>query len=205
MAIFGKKDEKPTPTRTAWPLLPSGSPKSGKKDEEPAPTPVPPGSKKGVPTPSRREAERARMERLNPTLDPKAAKARSRSVAAQERLKTMAAIDAAPGKVLMRKVVDTRFNIGEFSMPIVLGILALSMFSTSFSPVVQLVIMVAAYAVMLIIAFDMFLLWRAYKKLARQRIPNEPLKGLMFYGINRAFTFRRMRVPPPVLKRGDEF
>ncbi|HBY22474.1 MAG TPA: DUF3043 domain-containing protein, partial [Propionibacteriaceae bacterium] len=38
---------------------------------------------------------------------------------------------------------------------------------------------------------------------AKERIPNEPTKGLLFYGINRAITFRRLRMPPVVAKRGE--
>ena len=36
-------------------------------------------------------------------------------------------------------------------------------------------------------------MWRRFKKLAAERIPNVPLKGLLGYMINRAINVRRLR------------
>ena len=57
---------------------------------------------------------------------------------------------------------------------------------------------------MLLVVFDIFLMWRGFKRLAAERLPNQPLKGLLYYGFNRALTLRRMRIPRPVVNRGDE-
>ena len=61
----------------------------------------------------------------------------------------------------------------------------------------------ATWLFMVLIAVDIFRMWRGFKKLAAQRIPKEPLKGLLYYGFNRSLSLRRLRVPRPVLKRGD--
>ena len=61
------------------------------------------------------------------------------------------------------------------------------------------------WAFMLLVAFDIWRMWRGFKQLAAERIPNEPLKGLLYYGFNRALSLRRLRIPRPVLKRGDSF
>jgi hypothetical protein len=181
---------------------------SGKTDKpkpaEPTAMPAsPPGQKKSAPTPSRAAAERARMERLNPTLDPKQAKARERAITNVERAKAMERADQTPGKILMRKVIDSRFNLGDFATPIMLAALVLTMFSSLLSQEAQGISMIVVYLVFLALVIDMAFIWLKYRKLARERIPGEPRRGLLFYGINRAITFRRMRVPAVVAKRGD--
>ncbi|MBK9157105.1 MAG: DUF3043 domain-containing protein [Propionibacteriaceae bacterium] len=181
---------------------------SGKSDKSQPADPTPeappaPGQKKGVPTPSRAAAERARMERINPTLDPKQAKARERALASTERAKATERQDNAPGKQLMRRVVDTRFNWGDYATPVMLSVLVLTMLSTMFPAWLSVVVMFVTWGVFLALIIDMTLLWWKYKKFAKERIPNEPTKGLLFYGINRAITFRRLRMPPVVAKRGE--
>ena len=57
----------------------------------------------------------------------------------------------------------------------------------------------------MLIGIDITRMWRGFKKLAAERIPREPLKGLLYYGFNRSLSVRRLRVPRPVLKRGDTF
>ena len=79
-------------------------------------TPEPPASpgqaaRKDRPTPSRREAEAARMARLHPELDPKKAKQINREATDQRRRAQMTAVDNLPERALMRDVVDSRFNL----------------------------------------------------------------------------------------------
>ncbi len=158
---------------------------------------------KSVPTPKRRDAEAARRERLNPQLSPKEARRKSRQLASADRRKQMEAIDNTPGKVLMRNWVDSRFNLAEWSMPILMTMLV---FVLVVSPVVTALVEPATYATwafMILIAVDITRMWRGFKKLAAQRIPKEPLKGLLYYGFNRSLSLRRLRVPRPVVKRGD--
>jgi len=169
---------------------------------QPQQVPLPSGAKT-APTPKRRDAEAARRQRVNPQLSPKDAKRRARADATVERRKRAEALDSTPGKVLMRGWVDTRFNLAEWSMPILMLLLLLVLVASPAYPPIVEPTTYATWAFILFIAVDIFVMWRGFKKLAAQRIPNEPIKGLLYYGFNRALTMRRMRIPRAVAKRGD--
>ena len=170
----------------------------------PAPLQVPiPNGAKTAPTPKRRDAEAARRQRVNPQLSPKDAKRKARMDATVERRKRAEALDSTPGKVLMRSWVDTRFNLAEWSMPILMTLLLLVLVvSPAYPPIVEPTTY-GTWAFIIFIAVDIFVMWHGFKKLAARRIPGEPLKGLLYYGFNRSLTMRRMRIPRPVAKRGD--
>lgn len=179
--------------------------KSEPTPAEPAPTPVPRTSqdKKNAPTPSRRNAEAARRQRLNPSLSPKEAKRRDREATYSARQRDMARQEETPGRTLMRDLVDSRFNPAEIAMPVLLAVMALA-FIPQLTPYIQW-LLYATWAFIALIVLDAALLWRRFKQLAAQRIPGTPLKGLLFYGFNRQMSFRRWRQPPPRIKRGEAF
>lgn len=166
------------------------------------PEPAAPGTgpqKKTAPTPSRKAAEAARRERLNPTLSPKQAKARQRATQSAQRDRAYESMENSPQRALMRDVVDSRFNAGEFAMPILLAIMA-----STFLPNAQTWITWALYftwGFFALIFVDSWLIWRKFKRLAVER--GVPTKGMLFYGFNRTLSFRRWRQPAPRLKRGD--
>lgn len=157
--------------------------------------------KKSAPTPSRREAEAARRERLNPTLSPKEAKKRQRQAEINQRTKAMAASDAQPDRKLLRDVIDSRFNLAEIAMPIFLVLLVGTMIP-GFASVVNIFLAVT-WAYFAAIIVDIAFMWRRFKKLARERLGLTNYRGLLFYGINRAITIRRWRQPPVQVKRGE--
>lgn len=176
--------------------------------EEPAtpaaadPTPAGP-VRKDAPTPTRREAEQARRERLHPTLTPKQARARERQARAEQRDSQMRVAEAQPGRALMRDWVDSRRGVAQFSMPLLMTMLLASLLVTSLGSVLTMVMSYATWLVMLMILVDLFVMWRGYKKLHAERLPKEPLKGLLSYGINRSINLRRLRLPKPRVNRGD--
>lgn len=179
---------------------------SGKKNDvvppaAAAPEPSRPAGK-SAPTPSRREAEAARRQRLNPTLSPKEAKRKAREISAASRAKQLATVDSSPTRALMRDVVDSRFNLLEVGLPVMMVLLVITMLV---SPTSQAYLWVSyvSWAFMLSMVIDMTLLWRRYKRLATERLPGQSLKGMLNYGFSRAMTFRRMRAPKPRLQRGD--
>lgn len=190
MALFrAKKDPEPTPP------------------PEPDPTPAPKGPrKKDGPTPTRRQAEAARLERINPQLSKKAARKRNAEANRKRREAMMEARDGTPERKLMRDMVDTRWSLGEFLLPAMMLFLALSFLQQSWggASVFSLGLM---YGYILLVLLDLFLLWRRYKQIAAQRFPRLELKGkgLMMYGFNRSIQIRRLRMPRPTLKRGDSF
>jgi len=171
--------------------------------EPPAPTPGPAGSKKAVPTPTRREAEAARRERLNPTLSPKEAKRRAREADQSQRQKAFSALEASAPRQLMRDLVDSRINLGEFAMPILLALLAATLFPGMAGFVDIMLYLSWGYIAAMVL--DSWLMWRSYKRLAAERLPHEPLKGMLTYGFNRQLSIRRWRQPPPRVKRGEKF
>lgn len=180
--------------------------KSDPPAEQPAPPPAPEGSRgpqrKNAPTPTRREAEAARRERLNPTLSPKEAKARNREAKRAERAQQFESYDNSPSRRLLRDVVDSRFNLGEVAMPILLTFMFASLLPAAMAWLDWL--MVAVWAFMGAMVVDSWLMWRKFKALAAARLPGVPLKGLLFYGFNRQLSFRRWRQPPPRLARGEQ-
>lgn len=170
---------------------------------EPATIVVPKPAGKAAPTPKRRDAEAARRERLNPQLSPKESRRRARLEASAANRRRQEEQEANPARALMRRWVDSRFNVAEWSMPVLMTLLVVTLLITPVMPGLVAPITYATWAFMALIVVDIWRMWRGYKKLAAQRIPNEPLKGILYYGFNRAITFRRMRMPRVELKRGD--
>jgi hypothetical protein len=188
------------------------------KTGEPAePTPQPEAAqagrtKKSVPTPTRKEAEEARRNRVNPRLNPREAKARDRQASREARAKAMAESDAAVGKILVRDYLDSRWTLGEFLMPmmivtILVTILAQQVWGES-NPVLASNVMTwaisATYALLIGTIVEIVLRWFDFKRLLRQKYPKESPKGLLFYFSNRAISIRGMRNPRPAVRRGEK-
>jgi hypothetical protein len=184
---------------------PYDRPDSGKP--EPTPTETPDQAKpakKEAPTPSRREAEAARRERLNPTLSPKELRVRERAAKNSQRDEQFVRTENTPGKVLMRDFIDSRRSLAGYSMPVLMVTLAVSLLVSSFSSDAAFLVTWLTYGVFLLIGLDVFLMWRKYRKLHAERLPDVPLKGLLAYMLNRAINLRRLRLPAPRVKPGDE-
>lgn len=160
--------------------------------------------KKDRPTPSRKEAEAARRQRVNRTLTKKEARAEAARQNRTSRMRQTAARDATPEKALLRDHVDARFNIGEFLLPSLVVILALS-FLNSVAPRLTVISTVVMYLFILAVLLDGFFMWRGYKRVLETRLPGTPTRGLLMYGMNRMIQIRRFRIPAPRVKRGDEF
>ena len=176
--------------------------------QNPATPPASAGSRpagKDRATPTRREAEQARRQRLNPQLTKKEARLKARAGREAETRKRASAFDNVPARVLMRDHVDSRFNLAEWSMPTLMILLALSLVVSPMVPMLVEPTLYATWAFMALVVVDIFVMWRQFKKLAAERIPNEPLKGMLYYGFNRALSLRRFRLPLPRIKRGESF
>lgn len=161
-------------------------------------------AKKDAPTPSRKEAEAARRQRLNPTLTPKEAKRKQRDAQNALRDAQFKAVEGAPGKTLMRDFVDARKGLAAWSMPLLMGTLAISLLVGSLGTAAASSVSYFTWLMMGMIAFDLYLMWRGFKKLLAERLPGTPRKGLLAYGINRSINLRRLRVPAPRVKPGDK-
>jgi hypothetical protein len=172
---------------------------------EPTPaTPAGPGSKKHRPTPSRKEAEAARRERVHKTMSNREARQVAARQARAERLRRLGDRERAPEKALMRDYVDARLNLGEFLLPAVVVILAITVLGSYF-PELAIITTLAMYLFILAVIIDVFLMWRGFKRVLAERVRNAPTKGLLMYGMTRSTQLRRFRIPPPRLKRGEPY
>lgn len=173
---------------------------------EPAPqqsTPAAP-RKKDAPTPTRREAERARMERLHPSLSPKEQKAAERAAQRERRMAATNAVENSPERRLIRNVVDDGWHIGEFTMPLMLVLIALT-FVASAWPQLVLYVSIAMWALLVGVAVDIAMTWRKAKRTLRERLGTTNFRTLFTYTMNRVIQIRRFRTPPPVIKRGEGY
>ena len=160
--------------------------------------------KKDRPTPTRAEAEAARKARVNPPLTPKEAKARLRE---QNRVARTRAFDEAenePTRVLLRDYIDARWSITEFLMPVMILLAALSIGFGRYLLAQQVfsLAMVALFAAWII---NVALVWRGFKKQARERLSSPQFRGLLMYANNRMLQIRRFRRPTPRINRGDSY
>lgn len=163
-----------------------------------------PGSKKSLPTPSRKEAEAARRQRVTQTYSKKEARAYAQKQGRTNRVKAINVREGTPERSLMRDHIDTRFNLGEFLLPSVVIILAVTIVGQRF-PGAAAVATLAMYVFILLVIVDNFFMWRAFKKLLADRLPGSSPRGLLMYGMTRGTQIRRFRLPSPRLKRGEKF
>ena len=163
-----------------------------------------PSGRKPGPTPSRKEAEAARRQRVTQTYSKKESRALASRQNRSDRMKALAARDNTPEKALMRDYVDARFSIGEILLPALVLILATSFLTTVF-PSAAVVGTVVMYVYVLLVIGDLFVMWRGFKKVLATRLPGSSTRGLLFYGANRAIQIRRFRIPPPRVKRGEKY
>ena len=158
---------------------------------------------KGAPTPTRRQAEAARRQRVNPVLSKKEARVHEREVRRANQAKAMAAQDNAPERVLMRDYIDARFNITEILLPAWILVLAVSLLGTKWPLLVEISVFVV-WGLLILAVVDLYLMWRGYKKLLAVKHPGATTRGVLMLAVNRALSIRPWRAPAPRVKRGTK-
>lgn len=160
--------------------------------------------KKSGPTPTRAEAERARMERLHPNLTKKEQKQANREASRALREQRFESQLNTPEKVLMRDYVDARWTVTEFLLPTMLVMVAVSFMFNS-NPMVQTIIM--GVMIFLLISWfgNVWWAWRGFKAEAKERIKDPRFQGLLLEMNSRMMSIRRFRNPGPRIKRGDSY
>jgi hypothetical protein len=168
---------------------------------------------KGRPTPSRKQQEAARKRPLVPA-DRKAASKQDRAAARAQRDREYEAMkngderylpvrDKGPERRWIRDYVDARHSVGEWFLPVsVLGIVAV-LFSGQ-NVYIYLGVLIALYLGVIVSVVDAVILGRRLKrgleaKFGASRLP----RGYRMYGITRAFQLRRLRLPKPMVTRGQ--
>ncbi|WP_203783025.1 DUF3043 domain-containing protein [Paractinoplanes rishiriensis] len=110
--------------------------------------------------------------------------------------------DRGPERALVRNIVDSRRTVGTWFFG---GALIVLIGTTIQIPAVQLAsnLLWAFLAVSVIV--DSVLISRRIKKLVRERFPKteQRIGALQLYGVMRALSFRRMRIPKPQVQIGD--
>jgi hypothetical protein len=146
---------------------------------------------------NRREAmkqmrERQRLERAEQTAGMKAGDERY-----------LLARDRGPERALVRDIIDSRRTVGTWFFG---GALIVLVGSTVRVPAIQLAsnLLWAVLAIGVIV--DSLLIARKVKRLVKERFPktSQRIGSLQIYGVMRALTFRRMRVPKPRVQLGDK-
>jgi len=169
-----------------------------------------PGAK-NRPTPKRRDQEAARKQPLVVT-DRKRAKQtdrakRQESYARQRQAMItgdethLPARDKGPVRRYIRDYVDARWSLGEFMLPVMVLVLALSFVRQSWA---MLVVFTIVYGLIFLAVIDSWFMWRRVKKrLAEKFGADKIVRGTAMYAVMRAFQLRRTRMPRAVVGRGD--
>lgn len=166
---------------------------------------------KGRPTPSRKEAEAARKQRLTPPRGRKelAARKREQTKTARTQMRTametgddryLPARDQGPVKRFTRDYVDSRRTIGEFLLPVFFVIFVVALVDKRLAAY-------SSYAWLVVIAWmvvDSVLITRGVKAGIRQRFSEADTKGITLYAVTRALQMRRLRLPKPLVSPGDK-
>lgn len=178
-----------------------------------APAPATPEREgaKNRPTPTRREAEAARRQPLVPT-DRKAAAKASRLKEREARMKQREAMmngeewallprDRGPHKAFIRDHVDSRWNLGEFVLPIMIVGLPLTMIQNATTVTIGILLV---YGAMLATIVDLAISKLQLNKRYGARYGTKPPKGTMWTIAARSIQMRRTRVPKPKVNRGQQ-
>ena len=168
-------------------------------------------SGKGRPTPSRKEAEAARRQRLTIPKDPKEAKKASRERDREDRQRARRGMlagderylpdrDRGPAKAFTRDFIDSRFTLAEYFIFVAVGVII-----AGFVPniAVKSYSTLGFFAFGALIVIDEIVLLIQLTSRVRKAFPDpKDRKGLPLYAILRSLQLRRFRVPPCRVGRG---
>lgn len=175
-----------------------------------------PAAKKGRPTRSRREAQAARRRPLVPE-DRKEAKRLSKAKAREASNREHHALvtgderhypaqHQGPDRRLVRDVVDSRHNAGEYVLPFALVALlfplAISFIAPEMYRSLSLVFIVIMWGGIALVVIDCVLLRNKIRKALQERFGTVP-SGMVSYGILRSTNIRPWRMPKPKIKHGE--
>jgi hypothetical protein len=168
---------------------------------------------KGRPTPKRSEAERGRRKGItgSPARPRQNGSGRAESKADRgaryEAMKrgedwALQARDRGPAKALARDYVDSRRRLSEYYMYVMVVMIVILFIRTG--PIQQFAQPIALLLIVFVVV-DALFLGRSLRKLVAERLPGESTRGLTMYAVFRALQIRRMRMPAPRVRPGDEF
>jgi hypothetical protein len=114
--------------------------------------------------------------------------------------------DRGPERGLTRDIVDSRRTLGTWFFSFAILLFVGTTVARSLPPVVLLSLNAIWAALGLAVIFDSFLICRTAKRLIRERYPKstQRIGALYVYAVMRGVTYRRMRIPKPRVKIGEE-
>jgi Protein of unknown function (DUF3043) len=185
-----------------------------KSDEEVADQTSTTTSGKGRPTPKRSEAERQRKKRMSPPRNRKEASAIQRERVRADREKRMKAMqsgderylparDQGPVRRFTRDFVDSRRNVGELLLPLLVLILVLSFVGESQLWARNATATIWTLTIVLTALDTVFLTFRLGREL-KVRFPDTSTRGAKFYGVLRSSQLRPLRMPKAQVKPGQK-
>ena len=169
-------------------------------------------SGKGKPTPKRRDQEAAHQRPI--VMDPKASSkekrehARARRAKEQQALLTgdernMPAEHRGPEKRFIRDFVDARTGLGEYLMPASIIFVIISLFFNK-NPNMSGWIILAFYVLVFVTLGETFWAMRSLRAQMSKKFSGAPMpRGWRIYTAGRMLNLRRLRVPRPIVKRGE--
>lgn len=157
---------------------------------------------KDAPTPTRKQAEAERMERLHPTRTPKEQRKADRQARTASRIEAMDRAEQSPERQLLRDYVDSRWTINEFVLPGMILIMAATMITIN-NVELSSFIALGLWLLMTMAIINSVVMWRSFKKILAERHPGTNTRGLGMYMFNRALMIRRFRRPAPRVARGE--
>ncbi|MCU1476527.1 MAG: hypothetical protein JWQ64_1220 [Subtercola sp.] len=163
---------------------------------------------KGRATPTRKEREAANKKPLVPSDRKEAARsAKTQNQVARERArvgmaageeKYLLARDRGVQRRFVRDYVDARFSVGEVIIPVMFGVILLTLLPSSS---LQTYLMLVLYAFVLVVAIDLYIMGTKINNRLKAKYGSLD-RGLRWYGAMRALQLRPMRLPKPQTKRG---
>ena len=162
-------------------------------------------AKKAIPTPTRRAAEQARRERIQPVLTKKQVKQKQREAEYKMRDEAMAKTHAKPYNVMIRDWIDRRWNIAEFILPVMILFFVGTIVAAQFWPAVMMYGTYGIWIIVGLLILDTFWMWIGLRQQLRTYFPDEAFKGKFSYALSRMMLMRRSRIPAPRVKRGTSF
>jgi hypothetical protein len=166
---------------------------------------------KGAPTPSRKTQEAANKRPLVPNDRKLAAKqAREKSGIARDKARIgMAAGDdrylpvreRGPQKRFVRDLVDARFNVGEFMIPVMFLVIILTFLP---DPAIQAYGIFGLWGFFIVAVIDSVILGFTVTRKVEAKFGPGPVEKVRWYAAMRALQLRAMRLPKPQVKRGQQ-
>ncbi len=167
---------------------------------------------KGRPTPSRKEAEAARLARVRPARTRKERSARDRAARSEvmskrrEALKTgdernLPARDRGPVRRFVRDFIDSRFLVAEILLPVLILSMILNFTNNIALRGLATTLM---FTMLLMTALNFVVIILKLRKQLGLRFPEDPAKGTTWYALSRSLQMRFLRLPKPQVRIGEQ-